>query len=257
VLGLPFFVEVTLANDTEGTEYYNLAHCDPFDPPFPVEFTFMAGEQRVALPARSSMAGERRRGFDLSPKESYTVVLDVSELEPTLEPGPWQMQARWVMRQEKPRSTPVPVMLAAAEPTDPPLLEKLRHAGGALRPSWANLLRAPSALDSVDALRGLSERGRHALVPYLILHQAIHGPEPLATFPPEFLASHDQGPWASEASVLTYELLWARRAPDLAQQGDRLLQRWPGLAFRVREIEAGAGLLTLLRSEYGPESRAR
>jgi hypothetical protein len=257
VIGLPFFVEVTLANDTEGAEYYSLSDFDPLEPPFPVEFTFSTGEQRLALPARSSMRGERRRGFDLSPNESHTVVLDLSELEPRLEPGQWQMQARWVMRHEKPCSTPVPVMLFAAEPTDAPLLDRLRHADGALRPSWANLLRSRSALDSGEELRGLSEQARRALVPYLILHQAIHGPEPLATFPLDFLAAHDLGPWASEAGILGYELLQARRAPDLAQQRERLLQRWPGLAFRVREIDAGAGLLTLLRSEYGPESPGR
>ena len=255
--GLPFFVEVTLANDTEGAEYYNLAPCDPLDPPFPVELTFTAGEQRVALPARSPMAGEQRPGFDLSPGESYTVVLDLSELEPVLEAGPWRMQARWVMRHEKPTSTPVPVTLVAGDPTDAPLLSKLRHAGGALQPSWKNLLRAPSALDPGETMNGLSAGARRALVPYLILHQAIHGPEPLATFPPEFLAPHEQGPWASEAGILSYELFQARHAPDLAQRRERLLQRWPGLAFRAREVDAGAGLLTRLRGEYGPESRGR
>ena len=69
VLGLPFFVEVTLADETEAAEYYGLAQCDPLSPPFPVEFTFSAGAQRVTLPALSSVRGESRRGFDLSPGE--------------------------------------------------------------------------------------------------------------------------------------------------------------------------------------------
>src|SRR5258708_6482844 len=45
VLVLPFFVEVTLANAPEAREYYTPAPSHPSDPPFPVEFTFMTGEQ--------------------------------------------------------------------------------------------------------------------------------------------------------------------------------------------------------------------
>ena len=256
-VGLPFFIEVTLANDTAGAEYYNLATFDPFSPPFPVEVTFIDGDRRVTLPAQSPTRGEARRGFGLSPSESRTFVLDVSELDPALEPGTWQCEAHWVMRHEDPRSPPVPVHITASDPADAPLLSHLRHAGGAREASWANLIRMPLALETTNTLRRLSEQASRALAPYLILNQAVHGFEPLAAFPPELLAPHDKGPWASEAAVLTHELLWARRAPRLAEQEAQMLARWPGLAFRVREVKAGAGLLTTLRREYGPEGGGR
>lgn len=252
VLGLPSFLEVTLANETEGADYYDLQQCDPLSPPFPVELTFTAGATALTLPARSSGREEGRRGFDLVPGDSRTFVLDFSELEPALEPGAWQLQARWVMRHERPRSAPVAVTLVAPEPAELPLLARLRLAGGRRTPSWANLIKSPTVTEEEEIMQKLSDRASRSLVPYLILHQAVQGPEPLAVFPPEVFATHQQGPWASEASVLTYELLWARQAPDLAQRRIRLLQRWPGLAFRVAQIEAGAGLLTTLRGQYGP-----
>jgi hypothetical protein len=254
-LGLPFFIEVTLANETQASDYYHLTDCDPFSPPFPIELTFTEGHRRVPLPSRSPSHDENRHGFDLSPGESRTFVLDVAELSPPLKTGHWQVQACWVMRHETPRSTPVAVVLTAGNAADAPLLAQLRNAGDARTSSWANLIKTPGALEGA-ALRSLSERASRALVPYLIVHQAVHGPEPLSAFPPEFLASHaqgpSQGPWASEAGVLTYELMWARRAADLAARKAELLSRWPGVAFRVQEIEAGAGLLTTLRDEYGP-----
>jgi hypothetical protein len=56
--------------------------------------------------------------------------------------------------------------------------------------------------------------------------------------------------------VLSWELLWARGASDLAQRKQALLQRWPGVAFRLSQIEAGNGLLTTLKRTYGPERAA-
>src|SRR5438552_6497445 len=95
-VGLPFFVEVTLANQTEAAEYYDLMPCDPLSPPFPIEFTFTMGTDRIVLPARSSASpAARSRGFDLSPGEARTFVVDLSELEPALPDGAWQCHARW------------------------------------------------------------------------------------------------------------------------------------------------------------------
>jgi hypothetical protein len=254
VLGLPFFVEVTLSNETEGAEYYDLLPCDPFSAPFPIEFTFSADENAVTLPALSGAAREaKKRGFDLSPGEARTFVLDLSDLNPELSPGTWQCQARWVMRHEMPRSAPVRVVLAGPPAADQPLLERLRSGGRPQAPSWANLVEFSDALKE-DVFRALSDRAKATLVPYLIMRQAVYGPEPLASFPTDYLAQHQRGPWSSEASVLLYELQWAREAPDLVPHRQALLQRWPGLAFRVQRIESGAGLLTTLRREYGADS---
>jgi hypothetical protein len=259
VLGPPCFVELTLGNETEGAEYYDLLHCNPLSPPFPVELTFVAGETSVALPAKFSAADEAsQRGFRLAPGQARTFVVDFSELEPRLAPGDWQCQGRWLMPYEEPRSAPIAVRLAAAPPEDLAILRRLRHAGGARSPGWANLIKSREVLEQESALEGLSEQASRALVPYLILHQMVHGPDSLAQFPPDVLSEPQrEGPWASEAAVLAYELQWARRASDLPQRERELLQRWPGVAFRVEEIKQGAGLLTRLRGQYGPDQPAR
>jgi hypothetical protein len=265
IVGLPFFVEVTLSNDTESATYYDLLTCNPDSPPFPVELTCSAGGKAVRLPAESAGGHDerltrghvaRRRGFTLLPGEARTFVLDLSELEPRLKPGAWSCRARWVMEHERPLSKTVPVTLTAAARGDMPLVARLRSAGGVRTPAWINLIEA-RGLDA-EAMRGLSAQARRALVPYLIVREAVQGPEPLASFPLDGLtAEAAAGPWASEASVLAYELRWARRAPDLAQQRTALLKRWPGLQFRVKEIEAGVGRLATLRRQYGAERSDR
>lgn len=247
--GLPLFVEVTLANQTESADYYGLANCDPWSPPFPIEFTFSGQGEEVRLPGRSTAtAGATRTGFDLSPGQARTFVLDLSELEIEVPPGAWQLSAHWVMRHEQPRSSPVAIALEPPDPAQAPLIRRLRRLGGA-RPSWANLIRERDALDD-PALRGLSAAARRSLLPYLILHEAVHGPQPLSQFPIDLLSAYTGGPWASEAEVLIYELLSARSAAGLADRRAAVLARWPGVEFRLDEIDRGAGLLTLWREEH-------
>lgn len=250
VPGLPWFVEVTLSNQAPGTEYYDLLPCNPFTPPFPIELSFTDGVRTVVLPYRSASTEPSGRGsFDLLAGQARTFVVDISELEPALDPGAWQCQARWVMQHEEPRSGSVSLVLAAADPDDSTAVRRLRLAGGARYPSWLNFLASPDALAG-EALQGVSEHASRLLVPYLIVHQIVHGPEPLATFPIDFFSQFQEGPWASEASVLSCELHWARRAPDLGRRRQDLLRRWPGLAYRVDQIEADKGLLTMLRRQY-------
>lgn len=253
VVGLPMFVEVTLSNQTEGADYYALTRCDAWSPPFPVEFTFSAGAEHVRLPARAPVsAGATPRGFDLSPGEARTWALDLSELETPVPAGVWQCTARWVMRHEQPRAAAVTVTLTEAESADVPLIQQLRRVGDERRHTWANLVKDPAALQE-PALRSLSADARRALLPYLILHEAVHGPVPLSRFPIGDLAHHQAGPWASEAAVLAFELAWARHASDLADERKAVLTRWPGVAFRVEQIERGAGVVTTLRKQYGAE----
>lgn len=239
--GLPLFVEVTLANDTEASDYYGLMPCDPWSPPFPVEFTFSGEGGDVRLPARSGAStGATRAGFDLSPADARTFVLDLSLLRTEVPPGVWRLAARWVMRHEQPRSPDVTITVNDADAPDQPLLQR----------SWAELVLDRNAVED-EALRRLSEPARRALLPYLILHEAVHGPQPLSQFSSDVLSSAYLPPtWASEAGVLTYELLSARAAPDVAARRAALLVRWPGVAFRLEEIDRGAGLLTRWREEY-------
>jgi hypothetical protein len=74
----------------------------------------------------------------------------------------------------------VSVAVVAMTPADAPLVGRLRRTGGARIPSWANPVEDPRALDGAD-FRGLSPDARRSLVPYLIIHEAVHGPDPLAS----------------------------------------------------------------------------
>jgi len=252
VAHLPLFVEVTLANTTDAEAYEGLAACNPWSPPFPVELAFTSATRRVTLPARSEAGREEPTDtFDLAPGEARTWVLDVSELDTPIAPGAWHCAGRWLMRDEHPRSAAVNVVVGAARPGDVPLLERLRLFGQADSPTWANLIEARQALDSPE-FQALSGESRRALAPYAIIHHAIHGRAPLAQVAPEPLSEVRQGPWASEAAVLRYELAWARRDAERAGLRRSILTSWPGVAFRLDEIERGAGYLTALRHRVGP-----
>lgn len=254
VAHLPMFVEVTLANQAaDGLVYMGLTECNPWAPPFPVEVTFSTGTRKLTLPGQADEGLEEAGGgFDLSPGGARTWVLDLSELDTPVAPGAWHCTARWLMRHEHPRWSGAGVVtVEAGRPADVPLLDRLRLLRGADSPSWANLVEDRAALDRPE-LGALSAKSRRALAPYLVMHRAVHGPEPLSRFPPEQLADLQQGPWASEAAVLRYELAWSRQASDMAQLRSAILAAWPGVAYRLGEIERGAGLLTALRHRVGP-----
>lgn len=251
---LPLFVEVTLANEATGAEaYHGLTACNPWAPPFPIEFALRAASRKVTLPAGSD-AGleESTEAFDLAPGESRTWVLDLSELDTPTPPGTWQCTARWVMPHEHPRAAGPSISIEPVRAADVPLIGRLRLSGDADGPTWANLIEDPEALHSPE-LRGLSAESRRALAPYLILHEAVHGPEPLSRFPLARFWEHQHGPWASEAAVLRYELAWARQAPELPHLRASILASWPGVAYRLDEVDQGAGLLTAWRDRVGPE----
>jgi hypothetical protein len=256
VLGLPWFVEVTLANETQGAEYYRLGPCNPTSPPFPVELAFTHGKTHMALP---TSGGDRSEGgggaFNLLPGEARTFVLDISELEPVarLTPGHWQCQATWLMPHEEPRSPDIPVETSAGKASDLAKIDRLRRAGGARSPNWFNFVEMGDAVDARTARQLVSPQARNALAPYLIMHEAVHSPEPLARFAPNELLQFHDTVWESEAALLSYELACARRAPDQSQRRAQLLSRWPGVAFRLAHIDRGLGILTRLRHDYGPK----
>ncbi|HXU64431.1 MAG TPA: hypothetical protein VN962_22180 [Polyangia bacterium] len=255
VAHLPMFVEVTLANPaTSAEEYVGLITCNPWAPPFPVEFAFSSGARKVPLPARSDVGWEEAaHRFNLPPGQARTCVLDLSELDTPIPPGAWHCTAGWLMRVEHPRWAGASVTIAAAPAADLPLIDRLRVLRRADSASWANFLEDRDAIHSPE-LRGLSAESRRALAPYSTIHRAIHGPQPLAKFPLEQLSELRSGPWASEAAVLEYELAWARHAAHLTELRSSILASWPGVTYRLDEVEKGAGYLTALRDRVGPDS---
>jgi hypothetical protein len=254
VAHLPMFVEVTLANAaTDREEYVGLTACNPWAPPFPVEFAFNAGTRTVTLPGKSDVGREEVADtFNLAQGQTRTWVVDLSELDVPIPPGAWVCSAHWLMRFEQPRAARANVTIEAPKAADVPLLRRLRLFGDAESPSWANLVEERDAIHSPE-LHGLSAESRRALAPYLTIHRAIHGPQPLSKFPRQPLAELRSGPWASEAAVLEYELAWARHAAHLTELRSSILVSWPGVAYRLDEVDQGAGFLTALRDRVGSE----
>lgn len=242
---LPMFVEVTLANDNEGTEYYHLTPCDPWSPPFPFEVTLRSEQQEIVLPGKS-VAGPVARGFTLASRQARTFVVDLSEVDVDVPPGAWAYEACWIMRHEAPRAAATARVVRSMGPEDAALVASLRRIGDPAHPKWRNFIEDPAA-HRHPALERLSAEACEAIAPYLLLQRMVTGPLPLAAFPLGGLEAHDRGPWASESAALRYELLWARKATTLAAERSRLLGRWPGVEFRVVEIERGLGVLTRLR----------
>ena len=57
----------------------------------------------------------------------------------------------------------------------------------------------------------------------------------------------------AEAGALRLEILAAARGGAVKTQAQALVERWPGLEWRVRDIEAGRGRLPILRRTCGVE----
>lgn len=253
-VGMPMFVECTLENATEGSEYYDLLPCDPFDPPFPIELTFSQPDRSVVLPARTTSRREPvRGGFDLVPGQARTFVVDASELSPSLSPGLWEVQARWVMEHERPRSSPVVTTLSASSPEDLGALSRLR-ATIEFPGTWMGVLRAPPSSVRDRQWDRLSAVAQAEVLPYRLLCEAIHGPSELDALPLDMFDPAERGPWRSEVAVLRYELAWARGSADPGERA-QVLARWPGLEHRIESIEAGEGTLSGLRQAHGPATR--
>ena len=53
--------------------------------------------------------------------------------------------------------------------------------------------------------------------------------------------------------MLRLEILAAAKRPEAAGITRAVLERWPGLGWRVEEIESGRGFLPDLRMSYGVE----
>jgi hypothetical protein len=96
---------------------------------------------------------------------------------------------------------------------------------------------------STPDLTGLSPAARtdvaHHLAYYLYLHRAAYGPTPVAALDPQEPSRFAHGVLEGEAALLRLEILKAAGKPEAEGIEKAILERWPGLSWRVEEIQRG------------------
>jgi hypothetical protein len=128
----------------------------------------------------------------------------------------------------------------------------LRVHNDAGRPSWNAFVTNNWARPDTA---GLSPNGRTRLAYHLYLHSVAYGPHSVAKLDPkEPERLFGRGLLEGESALLRLEILHAAGRPEAKGIAAAIVERWPGLSWRVRDIEQGHGLLTVLRTAYGAES---
>jgi hypothetical protein len=248
-LGFPLLVAVTVSNPTPQRTFYHLPECDLFLPTGPVEFLFFSGSDSVRLGAAR---GKRREGppegFTLRPGESRRMLFDIAGLEPKLRPGTWRLEARYHTSLGASVAPPVTVRIVQPEEADAQAAAALRRDNDVKTASWLYFLQANWR--TVNPA-GLSARGRAALALHLFLHRAIYGPQPVAELRAEDLQM--EGATEAEAAIYRLEILTARKDTRAAAEASALLTKWPGMRWRVEEVNKSEGLLTRARQAWGAE----
>lgn len=250
MIGFPMLVAITCENPTAKSTFYNLPEANIFTAPGPIEFIFTSPDgKRIVLPAASPRHKETARGFTLRPGEARRMLFDISGLEPSLEPGPYRLEAIYRLKSGSSTSPPAQVRITTPAPEDARAAATLKRENDTGEPSWSQFIEANWR--TVDAAK-LSAKGREALAYHLFLHRAIYGPARVRDLELGRLEAFARGPLAGEAAVLRLEILAARGAQTAAEEA-AILKQWPGLRWRIDEIKAGGGLLASLRRTLGAE----
>jgi hypothetical protein len=248
-LGFPMIVAVTVSNSTPQRTFYHLPECDLFTTTGPVEFLFTSGSDVVRFGAASRQRREGPpRGFTLRPGESRRMLFDLAGLEPQLHAGTWRVEARYHASLGASVAPPVTVRIVQPEEADAQAAVALRRDNDVKTASWLYFLQANWR--TVNPA-GLSARGRAALALHLFLHRAIYGPQPVAELRAEDLQM--EGATEAEAAIYRLEILTARKDTRAAAEASALLTKWPGMRWRVEEVNKSEGLLTRARQAWGAE----
>lgn len=250
--GLPMLVAVEVRNTSSNQTYLNFREFDLFSGPGPVTYTLRGGMREWTWPARPPRQ-ENPPGIPFAPGQAWRALYDLSELHVGIAPGDYQLTASIEVGGDRANADPVPLKIHAAVPKDVEIAWRLRGAGDDR--SWRSFVRDSW---STPEIGGLSEEAHSRLAYYLYLHRVAYGPRPLADLDPDEPRGFGQGPLESEAEVLQVEILQAAQQSNAEAEEAAVVQRWPGVAWRMERIHRGLGLLTLLRTFYGienPEAR--
>lgn len=253
VAGFPLIVAVELRNVSSNV-FESFRRFGLFNAPGPVAFMLRGnGREWTWAEKPPQMEGEPR-GVDFDPGRAWLALQDLSDLHPDIPPGHYQLAASAAFPGQVARSAPVSFEIRAASDKDRTTAERLRAANDLKTPSWRTFVRQNW---STPEASGLSSSARtdvaHHLAYYLYLHRVAYGPTPIAALDPEEPWHFAHSLLESEAAAVRLEILTAAHRPEAAGVEKAILERWPGLAWRVEEIHRGRGLLTQLRTSWGIE----
>jgi len=254
--GYPMLIAVTVGNPLPKRTYMALPEIDRFVVPPPVEFTIVAAgaTDGDVLPCKGPGAHEGEpEGFRLGPGESWTGLVDLSELGPTPKAGGFVLHARYVARPVSAEAEPVSFEIDVPGDDEAAAVARLRASNLEDAPSWNTFLTNNFREVEPVELDGIPPEGRAALAFTLALHRAIYGAAGVDTLDLGCFRGLGDGAVALECEVLEHELAAARGDPSAATLRARVVGTWPGLAWRLAENDAREGLLTRLRQVHGAE----
>ncbi len=269
LVGFPYIVSIVCYNPSDKSEFYNLPEANLLSAPGPVAFTLIdADGNRLEFPAASTKTGEGPSiGFTLSSGGTRRMLFDLSNLNVQPDPGEYTLEATYTWEHGTSDAPPETVTFIDPSSGDSTIAAILRSRTDSEKALWSHFLRynwrtiytrrpAPKKEiaegRAVDA-SGLSEEGRESLALHLFLHRATYGPKSVAELSPAETEAFAEGPLKGEAAVLRYEILTARGDASASTERKKILDRFPGLKWRIEAIDEGNGRLRRLRRRYGPE----
>jgi hypothetical protein len=248
--GFPMLVSVEVRNASPGWTYLTFQPFNMFSIPGPVAFTLKDAHGKEWTSPVSSRSGEDPSRESFGPGQGWRSLYDLEEIHPDIPAGHYELVASFSLNGDVASSRPARIEVRPSSPKDLSAAHRLRSANDAHEPSWRAFLTNNWSTPDVS---GLSEKGLHRLAYYLYLHRAAYGPRALAALDPKEPEHFAHGPLEAEAAVLRFEILHAAKRPEGAGIKAAILERWPGLAWRIHDIEEGHGLMTVLRTVQGVE----
>lgn len=256
--GFPLLVAVELRNVSN--TFTTLPFFDLFTVPSPVSFVARGGGHEWTWEEMSRPI-ERRSddgllGVSFGPGKVWFALQDLSEVHPDIPPGHYDLSAEVRFSGTLVRSALMPIEILAPSKEDRAIATRLRATNDNKGSSWhaASSWQA-FVLDnwSTPDIHELSPAGRAGLAYYLYLHRAAYGPLSIAALDPEEPWKWGHGVLEAEAAVVRLEILHAAKKPEAVGIEAAILERWPGLAWRVEKIHKKEGFLEIMRTSHGVE----
>ncbi len=259
ILGFPILVAVTLHNETPDTDFLILPELGLLSPIDSLALVIKPLDGGPTTKVGPSFEFRDRDLFrtELLAGETKQMLIDLSQFGQPFNSGKNEIYLSIFDGPTVSRSS-TPVKVEFVEPSTEERNEASRLRRLGLRTgvvdsgSWQPFLT--NNWNTVSLEQFVGESAAQQLALHLFSHLAAYGPEPLERLPLDILPEI-QGPVLSaELALLEYEMLAARKNKvEIEDSRSRLLQTWPGLEFRILQIEKGEGFLTTLRRGYGAE----
>ena len=244
VAGFPLLVAVEIRNVSVNC-YDMFPVFDIFRVPGPMEFVLRGGGHEWTWPSAQRPDSDDPGITEFPPGKAWLAMQDLSERHPDIPPGHYQLSASMMFPGEFVEAPAVAFEVRAPTKEDRAIATKLLSTNSDNKRSWLELVTEnPSAWSA----QGLSAAAHATLDYYLYLQEVESSGRPLASRRPNETDRFAHGALEAEAAVLRLELLYAAGRPEAPGIEAVVLERWPGLAWRVEKIRAGRGLLNRLHS---------